>query len=186
MTVINEGSPACLVGGSSTSACSLSYYLTPFCLSSKQLFTIKEQELLILEPKKFQKSAIKRFFSKNLLRIFSTDVLLKVLNFRLNGPNPPNLPLLPFTSERYKTPWKTEMKLKKQINYYKKNQDWLAREHHGEYALIYDEKLVGFFDSDIEAYSAAKKKYAPGTFLIRKCLKPSEESALTFHSRVAF
>ena len=80
----------------------------------------------------------------------------------------------------------TEMKLKKQISYYKKHQERLAREHHGKYALIHGEKIDGFFDTDIEAYSAAKKKYPPGTFLIRRCLKPSEEPALTFHSRVAF
>ena len=78
------------------------------------------------------------------------------------------------------------MKLKKQLEYYRKNQERLARENHGKYVLIHDEKIDGIFDSDIEAYSAAKKKYALGTFLIRKCLKLSEESTLTFHSRVAF
>ena len=78
------------------------------------------------------------------------------------------------------------MALEKQIDYYKKNQEWLAREHHGKYALIQGEKIAGFFESDLEAYSAAKKQFVPGTFLIRKCQQLSEEKAYTFHSRVAF
>ena len=78
------------------------------------------------------------------------------------------------------------MKLANQLNYFRKHQEKLARNHHGKYVLIHGEEVDGVFDSELEAYFTAKKKYTAGTFLIRKCLKPKEETIQVFHSRVAF
>ena len=83
-----------------------------------------------------------------------------------------------------RTKWES-MKLESQLNYFRKHQKELARKHHGKYALIHGEQVDGVFDSELEAYSTAKKKYTAGTFLIRKCLEPKDETTQVFHSRVA-
>ena len=74
--------------------------------------------------------------------------------------------------------------LSQQVKYFRTVQERLAREHHGEVVLIHNNRVDGFFDTDIEAYTAAKEKYEPGSFLIRKCIPVSEEKPLIFHSRV--
>lgn len=71
-----------------------------------------------------------------------------------------------------------------QIRYFKVHQPELAEEHHGKFVLIHGESLKGFFDSELKAYTTAKRSYEAGTFLIRKCLKSEEESPQVFHSRV--
>lgn len=77
------------------------------------------------------------------------------------------------------------MKLENQIEFFRKIQKRLAREHHGELVLIHGERVIGFFNSDSEAYGAAiKNGFEDGDFLVRQCLNPEEEIPLTFHSRV--
>ena len=78
------------------------------------------------------------------------------------------------------------MNLETQLNYFRNHQEELVRDHHGKYVLIHDEQVVGFIDSELQAYSEAKKNYTPGSFLIRRCLKPEEETTHVFHSRAAF
>ncbi len=76
--------------------------------------------------------------------------------------------------------------LENQLSYFRNHQEELVCGHRGKYVLIHNEKAEGFFDSELQAYSEAKKKYTPGTFLIRKCLMLEEETTQVFHSRVAF
>ncbi len=71
-----------------------------------------------------------------------------------------------------------------QLAYFKERQVELAREHHGKFVLIHDASVEGFYESDLEAYSTAKRDYQAGSFLIRQCLNPSEETVHVFHSRV--
>ena len=75
--------------------------------------------------------------------------------------------------------------LGKQIAYFKKHQKRLAREHHRKYVLIHDDSVIDVFESEIDAYVTARNRYKAGTFLIRQCLNPEEESVHVFHSRVA-
>jgi hypothetical protein len=77
----------------------------------------------------------------------------------------------------------TEM-LGRQVDYFRSIQDKLAGEHYGKLVLIHNGAVDGFFDTEIDAYTAAKKKYKPGSFLIRRCITASEETPLVFHSRV--
>ncbi len=72
-----------------------------------------------------------------------------------------------------------------QLAYFKKHQMELAEEHYGKFVLIHDESIVSFYELELDAYAAAKRNYDGGTFLIRRCLKPEEETAQVFHSRVA-
>ena len=74
--------------------------------------------------------------------------------------------------------------LETQLAYFKQHQAELAKNHHGEFVLIHDKSIDGLYASELEAYTEAKKKYKVGTFLIRQCLLPEEETSQVFHSRV--
>ena len=74
--------------------------------------------------------------------------------------------------------------LERQVDYFRSIQDRLASEQHGQFVLIHDSTVDGFFETEIDAYTAAKGKYEPGSFLIRRCIAANEEKPLVFHSRV--
>lgn len=75
--------------------------------------------------------------------------------------------------------------LNKQFAYFKKHQNEYAKEHHGEFVLIHDDSVEGFYQSELQAYTRGKNKFEAGTFLIRKCLRTKEETSLLYHSRMA-
>ena len=47
--------------------------------------------------------------------------------------------------------------LERQINYFRSIQDRLASEQHGQFVLIHNRTVDGFFDTEIDAYTAARK-----------------------------
>lgn len=74
--------------------------------------------------------------------------------------------------------------LKIEFDYYKENQDELVRKYQGKFLVIKDRQVQGVYDSEIEAYQAAQKKFILGSFLIQ-LVKPGEGSyTQTFYSRV--
>ena len=75
--------------------------------------------------------------------------------------------------------------LTKEFEFFKANQDSLVAEHDGKYIVIKDQKVVGAFNTELEAYNDAKQKFALGTFLIQHCIPGSESYTQTFHSRVS-
>jgi hypothetical protein len=76
--------------------------------------------------------------------------------------------------------------LSEQIAYFKEHQKELAEKHHREFVLIHNQSEVGFYESGGRAYEVAiERRLESGTFLIRQCLRPDEESVAIFHSRVA-
>ena len=75
--------------------------------------------------------------------------------------------------------------LEREFQYYKDHQDDLVRQHNGKYVVIVKEEVIGVFDTELEAYTEMKKKYAVGTFLIQHCLPGKNSYTQTFHSRVA-
>ena len=76
--------------------------------------------------------------------------------------------------------------LKKEFDYYLKNQSDLVEKYNGKYIVIVGEKVVGVYDSDADALIESQKKYKLGTFLIQKCTPGTEDYTQTFHTRVAF
>jgi hypothetical protein len=76
--------------------------------------------------------------------------------------------------------------LKENFSYFMENRDKIVSGHIGESVLIYDEAIIGYFPSDVSAYQEAIKQFAPGSFLIQKCLAEKESYTQTFHSRVTF
>ena len=75
--------------------------------------------------------------------------------------------------------------LDRQIAYFQQHQTELAEEHHGEFVLIHDESIEGFYESELDAYTAAKRRYDAGTFLIGNALDLKKRRPKRFHSRIA-
>ena len=67
--------------------------------------------------------------------------------------------------------------LNRQFAYFKKHQNEYAKEHHGEFVLIHNNSVEGFYQSELRAYTIAKNKFEAGTFLIRKCLRTQKKQA---------
>ncbi|MBU1297577.1 MAG: hypothetical protein KKF20_01215 [Bacteroidetes bacterium] len=76
--------------------------------------------------------------------------------------------------------------LEKEFKYYKEHQDELVARYKGKFLIIQDERVIAVYDTEMEAYSEAKKKFESGTFLIQQCLPGKNSYTQTFHSRVAF
>lgn len=75
--------------------------------------------------------------------------------------------------------------LQKQLKYFKSHQDDLVKEYKGKFLVINDQEVQGVYNTEMEAYIDAKKKFELGTFLIQQCLPGQESYTQTFHSRVA-
>ena len=73
------------------------------------------------------------------------------------------------------------------LDFYRQIQERLVKEHHGQYVLIQDSKVLGFFDTFSSAYWAAvgDEKLEPGDFLVRLCQPKEDEAPATFYSRMA-
>jgi hypothetical protein len=76
--------------------------------------------------------------------------------------------------------------LQNEFDWYLSHQVELVRMYNGKHLVIKDEKVVGAYDTPLEAYINAKKKFEQGTFLIQLCTPGEEAYTATFHSRVVF
>jgi hypothetical protein len=74
--------------------------------------------------------------------------------------------------------------LEKELKYYIANQAELVKKYLDKFIVIKDQKVVGAYSSQLEAYNEAVKSNELGTFLIQHCLPGSESYSQTFHSRV--
>ena len=78
------------------------------------------------------------------------------------------------------------MNIEKLNLYFLKNRDRIVKNNIGKYAVIYDEKVEGYFTSDKEAISfCSKKGFKLGEFIIKQCLDQKDE-VQRFYSRVCF
>ena len=75
--------------------------------------------------------------------------------------------------------------LERPLSVFRENQEKFASKHHGQFVVIHDDEVIGFFDDELEAYHEAKTRYGLGAFLLRQCLRQEEEDEPVFHSRVA-
>ena len=76
--------------------------------------------------------------------------------------------------------------LRDEFQYYLDNQDRLVEEYGGKVVVIKDHKVIGTYDSELEAVEEASKHHELGTFLVQKCEPGSDSYLFTYHSRVAF
>jgi len=76
--------------------------------------------------------------------------------------------------------------LEKEFKYYKDHQSELIEKYNGKFIVIQGEQIVGIYDTELEAYSTAKKEFEVGTFLIQRCSPGKDSYTQSFHSRVTF
>jgi len=76
--------------------------------------------------------------------------------------------------------------LKKEFTYYLDHQEELVKKYKRKVLVIKNCKVIGVYNSEIEAVKETSKIHEVGTFLVQKC-EPGEDSySMTFHSRVSF
>lgn len=80
----------------------------------------------------------------------------------------------------------TDAVLKKELEYFKTHQKELVKDHEGKFLVIKNQQIQGVYETEMEAYSDAQKKFELGTFLIQKCESGQESYTQTFHSRAVF
>ncbi len=78
------------------------------------------------------------------------------------------------------------MMLDTEFQYFKDHQDELVAKYNGKFIAIVGTKVIGAFDTELEAYLTMKKDHEVGTFLIQHCLPGTLSYTQTFHSRVVF
>jgi len=76
--------------------------------------------------------------------------------------------------------------LDKEFNYYRTHQSDLVKKYEGKFIVIKEETVIGVYNTQIEAYTEAKKNHEVGTFLIQHCTPGTIGYTHSFHSRVAF
>lgn len=76
-------------------------------------------------------------------------------------------------------------KLEKEFRYYLDHQDELVKRYNGKFIVIKDYKIIGAFDSALEAVEEVTEQHELGTFLVQKCGPGSTSYTQTYHSRVA-
>ena len=76
--------------------------------------------------------------------------------------------------------------LKEEFEYYLAHQEELVKQYKGKFIVIKGKNVVGVFDTELDAYTNAVKKYELGTFLIQECQEGKENYTQTFRTRVVF
>jgi hypothetical protein len=76
--------------------------------------------------------------------------------------------------------------LKEEFEFYLKNQAELLKQYSGKFLVIKKQKVIGVYDSEIEAYTSTVKTQEAGTFLIQECQPGNESYTQTFRTRVIF
>ncbi len=75
--------------------------------------------------------------------------------------------------------------LKKEFEFYKKNQRDLVSKYKGKFVVIKDEEVKSAYDTEIEAYQSAQKEYKLGSFLLQRVEEGESSHSQTFYSRVS-
>ena len=76
--------------------------------------------------------------------------------------------------------------LKSDFQYYLDHQAEFLKKYNGKVLVIKDCKIIGTFETEIEAIKETSKSHAMGTFLVQKCEPGTDAYSQVFHSRVAF
>ena len=76
--------------------------------------------------------------------------------------------------------------LEKEFQYYLDHQDELVAKYNGKVIAIKNCKVIGTYETELEAVTETAKTEEMGTFLVQKCTPGAESYTRTFHSRVVF
>jgi hypothetical protein len=75
--------------------------------------------------------------------------------------------------------------LKDEFNYYTCNQDTIVSGHLGEFVVVKDRNVLGYFKNEIDAFIATKK-YTLGTFMVKQCKTKGTDVVNFYNSQVRF
>jgi Family of unknown function (DUF5678) len=73
-----------------------------------------------------------------------------------------------------------------ELKYFIDHQDELVKQYKDKYIVIKDQRVIGAYDSEFEAYNVTKEQHALGTFLIQKCEPGASVYTQSFNSRAIF
>lgn len=76
--------------------------------------------------------------------------------------------------------------LEDDFKYYLAHQAELVEQYEGKYLIIKDQKIIGVYDTQSDAYNSTKKEHEVGTFLIQLCDSGVDSYTHNYHSRVTF
>ena len=76
--------------------------------------------------------------------------------------------------------------LENEFKYYLDHQEELLKNYSGKVIVIKGDKILGAYDSEVEALTKTKKEHEVGTFLIQRCSPGNVDYTETYHSRVSF
>ena len=71
--------------------------------------------------------------------------------------------------------------MEKDYTFFKSHLNEYLKTHKGEFVVIKDEQAVGFYASQLEAFTAMKDSTL-GSFLVQQIV-PAEQSVIEFHTR---
>ncbi len=57
----------------------------------------------------------------------------------------------------------------RELSYFVQNQDRLVSEYGGKVLVLRGEEVVGAYDTALEAYLEAGKRFEPGSFMLQPC-----------------
>ncbi|MHB1005772.1 MAG: hypothetical protein ACYC3S_09040 [Chloroflexota bacterium] len=75
--------------------------------------------------------------------------------------------------------------LKQEFQYYLEHQDELVARYNSKFIVIKDRRVIGAYDSQLEAIRKTQEQHELGTFLVQKCEPGKASYTQSYHSRVA-
>lgn len=77
--------------------------------------------------------------------------------------------------------------LTRNYEWFSKNREQIIKEHHAQYVLIQDEKVIDYFDSEKDGIKYVNDNNIPfGTFALQPCLTEQEETGYYSNWAVRF
>ena len=74
--------------------------------------------------------------------------------------------------------------IKREFAYYLDNQDDFVKKYDGKVIALKDHKVLGAYDSYIDALVETTKEYEQGTFMLQRVSEGDEEYTVTIHTPV--
>lgn len=80
----------------------------------------------------------------------------------------------------------TNIMLKEEFEFYLAHQEELVEKYRGKFIVIKNKKVIGEYDTEVDAYAKTVANEELGTFLIQECQPGNENYTQTFRTRVIF
>jgi hypothetical protein len=74
-----------------------------------------------------------------------------------------------------------EKKVRANFHWYLDHQDELVKKYDGKHLVIVDKKIVGDYDTRIDAYYAGAENYGLGNFSIQRCSPGETDTVIPYY-----